>query len=105
MAGGDETREASSIVFSRSKGPVAASVLICDSTRETFWTRSWDRRGPYSTCPSARRGVSGSWAGWPLAGLTTNATADVLDSPVACRSAMLAEDRAGPARSRSPWPR
>ena len=36
MAGGDVTREASSIVFSRSKGPAAASVLICDSIRETF---------------------------------------------------------------------
>ena len=40
VAGGEETREAASIVFSRSKGPVAASWLTCDSTRETFWARS-----------------------------------------------------------------
>ena len=95
MAGGEVTREAARIVFSRSKGPVAASWPSCDSIRETFCWRSWDRRGPYSTCPSGRRGVSGNWTGWPLAGLTANATAAALDSPAPSRSAMPAEDRAG----------
>ncbi len=60
VAGAEVTREALSIVVSRSNGLAAASWLSRDAMWEMFWARSWDRRGPYSICPSGRRGVSGS---------------------------------------------
>ncbi len=81
VAGGDVTREAASIVLSRSNGAVAAVAPTSRSTRETLAVSRYGRRGPYSTCPLSRRGVSPCSIAWPAAGFTTYATAFVLESP------------------------
>ena len=95
VAGGGVAREAASIVVSRSKDPVAASVASRSATRVTFALSSLGRRGPYSTWPSGRRGVRASRAGCLVPGLTTKATPFALESPTEVSNRRPADDSDG----------
>ncbi len=71
VAGGATALAAMAMVVSRSNGPRAASRSTSRWTAVTLPSRIWLRRGPYSTWPSARRGVRGITVGCPVPGATT----------------------------------